>query len=131
MRGVFLLSLLLGIGFVAYLWSTNTQSVSTAGKQAQQDMAPVTGRGPDGGTITDSAEFRPDRAGLAVAAVKPGSYFDRFFGLKQGDVITRAGDVDLKGTDVETATTYLYDAAQRKRSLDVLRGGQRLTLDVK
>ena len=131
MRGAFLLAFLIGIGLMAYLWSTNAASVSTANKQAQKDVAPITGRGPDGGSMTDSAEFQQDRAGLAVKTVKPGSYFDQFFGLKQGDVITRAGDVDLKGNDEDTAKTFVYEAAQRKRSLDVLRGGQKLTLDVK
>ena len=131
MRGVFLLSFLIGIALLAYLWSTNAQTVSTANKQAQKEVAPITGRGPDGGTITDSAEFQEDRAGLAVTKVKPGSYFDQFFGLQQGDVIVRAGDLDLKGQDEEVAKTYLYDAAQRKRSLDVLRNGQKMTLDVK
>ena len=131
MRGAFLLAFLIGIGLMAYLWSTNAASVSTANKQAQKDVAPITGRGPDGGTITDSAEFQHDRAGLVVKAVKPGSYFDQFFALKPGDVITRAGDVDLKGNDEDTAKTFLYEAAQRKRSLDVLRDGQKVTLDVK
>ena len=131
MRGVFLLTFLIGIALLAYLWSMNAQSVSTANQQAQKDVAPITGRGPDGGTITDSAEFQADRAGLAVTTVKPGSYFDQFFGLKQGDVIVRAGDMDLKGIDEEMAKTHLYDAAQRKRAIEVLRGGQKTTLEVK
>lgn len=131
MRGVFLLSFLIGIGILTYLWSTSAQTASTANKKAQKEVAPITGRGPDGGTITDSAEFAPDRAGLAVTTVKPGSYFDQFFALQAGDVIVRAGDVDLKGIDEETAKAFLYEAAQRKRSLDVLRAGQKVTLDVK
>ncbi|MDB5295142.1 MAG: hypothetical protein JWO31_1125 [Phycisphaerales bacterium] len=131
MRGVLLLSLLMGIALMAYLFTKDAAVSVKAKQQTESQMAPVTGRGPDGGTMTDSAEFDADKAGLAVTSVKPGSYFDVYFGLKQGDVITKAGDVDLKGSDVTSGTTFVYQAAQSKRSFDVLRAGQKTTLDVK
>ncbi|QOV89151.1 PDZ domain-containing protein [Humisphaera borealis] len=131
MRGAVMLSLLIGVAIMAYLWSTSAETASKVNRDVRQEMAPVTGRGPDGGSITDSAEFTADRAGLAVAKVKPGSYYEVFFGLKAGDVIVRAGDIDLKGQDETSAQTFLMDAAQKKRELVVMRAGARTTLTAK
>jgi len=131
MRGAILLSLLIGVALMAFLWSRSAETSSNANKEIRQEMAPVTGRGPDGGTITDSAQFTTDRSGLSVTAVKAGSYYDVFFGLKAGDVIVRAGDMDLKGLDATAAETFLMEAAQKKRELVVMRAGQKVTLEAK
>lgn len=131
MRGAILLSLLIGVALMAYLWSTSAETSSKANKEIRQEMAPITGRGSDGGNITDSAEFAADRAGLLVTNVKPGSYYEEFFGLKKDDVLVRAGDVDLKGLDETSAQTFVMEAAQKKRELIVMRGGEKKTLAAK
>ena len=131
MRGAVLLSLLIGVGLLVYLWSTSAETVTTTNKEVRKQVEPITGRGPDGGTIVDSAEFQTDRAGLAVTTVKAGSYYDQYFGLKAADVITRAGDVDLKGVDEESAKTFVMEAAQKKRELIVMRAGEKKTLVAK
>ena len=131
MKAGLLLALLIGVGIMIYLQATSAETASKVNKDVRQEIAPVTGRGPDGGDITTSATFAADRAGLAVSTVKPGSYYDVYFGLKAGDVIVRAGDVDLKGHDETSAQTFLMEAAQKKRELIVMRGGARTTLTAK
>lgn len=131
MRATVLLSLLIGVAILAYLWATSAETASKVNTETRQQLAPVTGRGPDGGTITDSAEFSADRSGLAVTRVKAGSYFDQYFGLKEGDIIIRAGDVELKGIDDASAQTFVFDAAQKKRELVVTREGAKTTLNPK
>ena len=115
----------------AEIVSAKTQTAITF--QFRSTAWPITGRGPEGsgGDITNSAEFEGVSAGLNVLSVKPGSYFERFFDLKAGDVVVTAGDVDLSGTDENAAQAFLFEAAQQKRALVVRRGGQKLTLQVK
>lgn len=131
MKAGLLLALLIGVGILIYLQATSAETASKVNKDVRQEVAPITGRGPDGGDITNSATFAADRAGLAVSTVKAGSYYDVYFGLKAGDVIVRAGDVDLKGQDETSAQTFLMEAAQKKRELIVMRGGARTTLTAK
>ena len=130
MRGGLLLALLMGVGLMIYLFANNAETSIKAEKKVRDDMGAVTGRA-EGGNITDSAEFTTDRAGLAVESVKAGSYYDVYFGLKQGDVIIQAGDMNLKGIDSTQAETFLMTAAQRKQDLVVQRQGQKVTLQAK
>jgi hypothetical protein len=105
--------------------------VSDGDKNARQNLAPVTGRGTDGveRRIDQSAEFEKDRKGLLVTKVKPNSYFVYFYSppLQKGDVITDAGETPLEGMD-EAA---LFQMAQQKRDLTVMRNGQKVTLKQK
>jgi C-terminal processing protease CtpA/Prc len=129
--GLGLLSLLIVVGIIAYIASQHTAAVSKANKDARQQVAPITGRGPDEAPMEKSADFSGDRNGLSVTKVVAGGYFDLFYGVKQGDIILQAGNVDLKGMDETSAVTALLDQAPRKLDLIVLRNGQRVTLKCK
>jgi len=129
--GLGLLSLLVVVGIIAYVASLNTGAISDGNKNARQNLAPITGHGTDGveRRIDQSAEFAKDRKGLLVTKVNADSYFEYFYSpaIKTGDIITHAGETPLEGMD-EAA---LFEMAQKKRDLTVLRNGQKMTLKQK
>jgi C-terminal processing protease CtpA/Prc len=129
--GLGLISLLIVVGIIAYLSSRDAGTAVKADKDARQQLAPVTGRGPDDVPMEKSADFAGDRNGLSVTTVVAGGYFDHFYGVKKGDIIVQAGNVELKGMDETSAVTALLDQAPRKLDILVLRNGQRVTLKCK
>ena len=131
MRGGLLLVLLIGIALTAYLWSQNASTVSQTNQAVRQQVAPITGRGPDDAPMDKSAEFAGERNGLTVKSVVAGGYFDQYFGLKAGDVIITAGDLSLRGMDEGLAVPQLFQMVQQKRSLEIMRAGQKMTLNPK
>lgn len=76
--------------------------------------------------IDKSASFDPHRKGLLVTDVFPGGYFSYFYGLQKGDIITDAGEVSLEGQ----GEAMLFQMAQQKRDLKVIRNGQPMTLQM-
>ena len=139
-----LVSLLVVSAILIFLMSRQAETANNANQSAQKTLAPVTGRVPSGvtnavpggagggsgapsgddGRIDKSAEFTTHSKGLLVTKVNPGSYFDHYYGLMQGDIITNAGEATLEGQD----EAMLFQMAQQKRDLVVLRNGQSLPL---
>ncbi|MGH9111934.1 MAG: PDZ domain-containing protein, partial [Acidimicrobiales bacterium] len=71
----------------------------------------------------------PERAGVLVRAVEPGSPADRS-GLRQGDLITAAGDTELADTD--TLATVLEALADGDTlTLHLVRGTDELDVVVR
>jgi len=126
-----LVSLLVVVAIIAYLGSRDAETASKVNTDTRQQMAPVTGRGPDDAPMEKSAEFSGERNGLAVTKVVAGGYFDQFYGVKKGDIIIQAGNMDLKGMDESSAITALLDQAPKKLDIIVLRNGQRVPLKCK
>jgi hypothetical protein len=126
-----LVSLLVVVAIIAFLASRDAETASKVNKDARQNLAPITGQGSDGveRRVDKSAEFISDRKGLLVTKVNKDSYFEYFYSppLQKGDVITTAGEMSLEGMD-EGA---LFQMAQQKRDLTVLRNGQKMTLKQK
>lgn len=128
--GLGLLSLLIAVGVGLWLYARHAGTVVQQGRAAQEQVEPMTGRGPDGRSIDGSAEYKSHKGGLLVTAVTPGGWMDRYMGLRVGDLILRAGEVSLRdfASDEGLATTTVLDMAQRQRPFVVVRGGQELTL---
>src|SRR5690349_12229394 len=100
MRGAFgLVSLLICIAIMAYVWSSHTSQVSSSGKQATQQAQQIAGRDENGKPALDSIQTAPDtergRFRLLVTKVDPGGAFDKVYGLKTGDRIVNAGQLPL------------------------------------
>jgi hypothetical protein len=77
--------------------------------------------------IDKSAEFTVKPKGLLATAVHAGGYFDHYYGLQAGDLITDAGEAPLEGQDL----AMLWQMAQMKRDLTIIRNGQRMVLQQK
>lgn len=129
--GFGLVGLLVVVAIMVYMSSKSSEAPARAQKEVRREMTQVTGRAPDGGAPIDkSAEFAATPAGLSVTAVVAGGYFEQFYDLKKDDVIVEAGSSgSLKGVDDNSATAFLFTAAQSKQPLKILRGGQPKTLD--
>ncbi len=132
--GFGLLSLLLVVALMFYLFSETSLKTAEKGHQIQQEMAPVTGRGTDGKSASDSVTLDPkmrgsELTGLVVSDMVPGGYFDTYFHLAKGDEIQKIGDdpVSMYG-DYQIATSMVAEAGTRQKALTILRGGQKYIL---
>jgi hypothetical protein len=128
--GLGLVGLLVVAAIIAVMSSKSGETASRANKEVRRETAQMSGRGADGVPMDKSAEFAAERTGLKVTSVAAGGYFEQFYALKAGDVIVEAGSSgSLKGVDENSATAFLFSAAQSKQPLNVLRGGQPFALN--
>src|SRR5689334_11419401 len=103
MRGAFgLVSLLIGIAIMAYIWSMHTAQVSKSGSEAQKQAQRLSGRGEDGKSALESITTTADNSAghlkaLLVTDIVPGGAMEKVYGLKKGDRILVVGNypVDL------------------------------------
>ena len=142
MRGAFgLVSLLLCIAIMAYVWSMHTSEVSRSSKEARQKAQQISGRDEDGKPALDSILTMPEtvrgKFQLNVTRVDPGGAFDKVYGLRVGDRITVAGQFPLDMyNDEATARSMLLMAYQSAVAgptepgarLTVIRNGKEMTL---
>ena len=93
------------------------------------DALAAHGRIPRGylGVTTQPVELREHGSGLLVHSVAEGSPAEAA-GVLVGDVLVGVGGASIEGPDDLVAA--LSDAAGRTRTLDLIRGGERRTLDV-
>ena len=138
MRGMFgLVSLLLAVAIIAYLWSQHTAVVAHEGVKAQDQARQISGRGQDGRAAVNSFKVEPQMRGsrldaLEVTDVTPGGALADY-GLKKGDKIIKIGDQkigDRSNDDPGLAKDLVHDAFQRSQSITVLRKGQEVMLPI-
>ena len=135
-----IVSLLVGVGVVVWLFSLTSIPVAKTGKQAQDQTRQMAGYDSQtGGPATDALTLaehpRGGRmAGVVVTAITPGSDIEKMYGLQVNDIVTKAGDLPLSDPtitpDAGTAKDFILKAFQESRPLEVTRGGQTLTLPV-
>lgn len=134
-----LVSLLIAVAIIAWIWSMNTQQVVKSGNQARTQANQIAGRTDDGTpvgeTITTDGENGPDGhlKDLVVKDIAPSSPFQSYFGLQKGDKIITIGPLDvgdryIMADDVKGAQAHLADAYRLAQPLVVERNGQRITL---
>ena len=136
MRGMFgLVSLLLAVAIIAYLWSQHTAVVAHEGTKAQDQARQISGRGQDGRAAINSFKIEPKMHGnrlesLDVTDVTPGGALADY-GLKRGDRIVKIGDQkvgDVSNDDPDLAKSLVHDAYQKSQSITVERNGQEVML---
>jgi hypothetical protein len=139
MRGAFgLISLLLGIALMAYLWSSHTAVVSHSSNEALDQVRQISGHDADGKSVLESIKTAAGNDGsgrfksLVVTELVPGGAMEKFYGLKTGDRITVVGQypVDLS-TDAGTANAMLLDAYEKSLPLTVTRDKKEITLPLR
>jgi hypothetical protein len=133
--GFGLLSLLITIGLIAYMWSTYNSAVSKGGAKARDQAQQISGRGPDGEPASKSVKLEAktkngQTESFEVTDVTPGGALEQYFGLKKGDSIVQVGDFPVKDYPggESLAEAGVFEAAQRQWSLVVMRDGQKVTL---
>jgi hypothetical protein len=136
MRAAFgLVALLVGFFILMYVWSKNAEEVTTKGRSAMRDAQQLSGRDEDGVPAKESIKLEPflntngTVKSILVSDVTPGGAMEKFYGLKRGDVIVAAGQMDLRGQDDEMAVALIFqEGYQKKGELRVRRGMQELLL---
>ena len=131
MRYMFgLVSLLVTVAIIMYLFSVTAIPTARKGKQVEEQLQPITGKTADGVTASDSVKVDTQSTGgksLLVTEVKPGGYFEQYYGLKKGDKVVQIGDVD-----VETIGAYNADGLLGQlegKPITVLREGKKIVLN--
>ena len=141
MRGtVGLVGLLLTLGLVLMIFKYFEAPTLEKGKEAQDQVQQISGRGQDGKSVMDSFKMEPQLQNgrlnsLLVTEVTPGGAVDDYYGMKKGDRITfitnQAGLTkigDASNDDPELAKIQVQQAFQGSLPIVVTRGGNSLTL---
>ncbi|HZL38551.1 MAG TPA: hypothetical protein VFC78_24800 [Tepidisphaeraceae bacterium] len=137
--GLGLISLLLGVALIAYLWSKNTTVVMQKGNEARKQVEQISGHDENGGLASDSITTQPETGpdghlkDLLVTNLVTGGPFESFFGLQKGDKIITIGPLEvgdryIMADDSKAAVNFLTDAYQTSKPLIVIRNGQQMTL---
>ncbi len=138
MRAIFgLVSLLVVMGIIVYLFSIYSIPMAKTGKKAQIEVRQMSGHDEDGTPADRTVTLEPDQSGnklrgMTVTSVVPGGAMDRFYGFQTGDKIVAIGDAEvsaLSNDDFEMAKAMLLqEGYEKKKPVIVIRNGQRLEL---
>ncbi len=130
--GLSLVGLLVVVGILMLLSSQHTIPMMRSGKSAMDDARQLAGKDSSGMRASESVRFSgvmrgQKLVGLQVDSVVMGGPMNQYFGLIQGDVVTRIKelpDLDfIAGNDPDAATAYVLESFQRKQNLEVDRPG--------
>jgi hypothetical protein len=130
-----LVSLLVTTAIIVWLFAKYEIPVAQRGKQAQDEVQPITGKTAEGIPAKDSIKVdgqtvNGELRSLLVTSVTPNGYFDQYYGLKVGDKVLQINGVDI-GTmsvnDTGMAEANLWQV--ESRPITILRGTQTLTLN--
>lgn len=136
MRAMFgLVSLLVVVGVMVWLFSMTSIPTAREGKKAQDQARQISGRGADGRPVTDSFKVEPfmrgnQLEGLDVTAVTPGGAMADY-GLQKGDRILEINGSkvgEMSNNDPELSKDLIMDAYRGSQPIVVLRDGQQITL---
>ncbi|MDB5173026.1 MAG: hypothetical protein JWO87_660 [Phycisphaerales bacterium] len=136
MRGAFgLVSLLVVIGIMCYVFVLYNKPVIETGKKAHDEAAQIAGRTSDGTPFGETFKRTPEDKGgrlndIAVTGIVPGSPMETYYGMKNGDQVVTIGEMNVRdlNNDSGLAEALLTDAYRLHQQLVILRGGQQLTL---
>lgn len=139
MRALFgLISVMICLAIVAYVWSMFTEKTDDAVTPLQNQAQQLTGRSADGVPVADSIETEESMdqrgyfKGLKVTEVTPGGGMQTMYGLQKDDVIVSVESLTVNElTSAAQMKPFLVDAYQKSQPLVVLRDGQRITLPEK
>jgi hypothetical protein len=138
MRAMFgLVSLLVVVAIIAFLFSMYDIPVAKQGRVTQQQARQLSGHDLDGTpadqTIKLDADLRNNKlADLIVTSVTPGGAMDRVYGFQAGDKIIAIGDMDistLSNDDFEMAKAQLLqEGFEKGKPVTVIRNEKKIQL---
>ena len=133
--GIGLISLLIGVALMMWLFAESEIPKVKAGKAAQEEAQQISGRGTDNQPAMHSFETEAQRGGsrmtLLVTAVTPGGAMETYYGLLKDDRITGVNGMhvnDLANGDEQLAHALVSEAFGKRQPLTVVRNGQTLNL---
>lgn len=136
MKGAFgLVSLLVVVGLMFYMFTKNTGTVVKKSENARRDAAQFAGQDTDGVKAKDSIELDPVHTpggkfrAMRVKTLMPGGPMAKYYGLRVGDEIVQANQLDLKDYE-DLATPMVLESYSRKTPIIVMRDDQRVTLPI-
>jgi type II secretory pathway component PulC len=136
MKGAFgLVSLLVVVGLMFYMFTKNTGTVMDKSKDARKDAAQFAGQDEDGVKARDSITLEAVHTGggkfhgMSVKTLMPGGPMEKYYGLRVGDEIIQANQLDLKDYE-DMAKALVEESYSRKTPIVVMREGQRVTLPI-
>jgi len=138
MRAMFgLVSLLVVVAIIAFLFSMYDIPVAKQGRVTQQQARQLSGHDVDGTpadqTIKLDADLRNNHlADLIVTSVTPGGAMDRVYGFQAGDKIIAIGEMDistLSNDDFEMAKAQLLqEGFEKGKPVTVIRAEKKIQL---
>ena len=135
--GLGIAGLLITIGVIAWIMYAvelpHTQSAISAGKAAEQQLAPLSSQGVqrfDASIDLDLQESGGKTNSILVTKIVPGGPAAIHFGLMKGDSIVEIGPFAVRDSihSRGEARDSLVDAYQRQQTIIVIRNDERITL---
>ena len=130
-----LVSLLVTLAIILWIFKTYEAPVLKEGKKAQDQARQIAGRDEEGAPVTDAIKLdAQDRNGkmesVLVTDITPNSALQQRYGLQKGDVILQMGELTVRDSmsSPDEAKDFLLKAYQEGRNLVVIRGWDKLTL---
>ena len=133
--GIGLIGLLVGVALMVWLFAQTEIPKAKAGKQAQEQVRQISGRGADDAPAEHSfkteAQHGGSRMSLLVTDVIPGGAMQTYYGLLKDDRITAVNGMNVNDIAVgneDLAHALVAEAFGRQQPLTVVRNGQTVTL---
>jgi hypothetical protein len=136
--GIGLLSLLIAAALIFYISFGGKNGgyegqVLKQGAVARDEASQLNGKDQNNVRVDESITFDDvmtgnELRGLKVTSVMTGGPMDSAYGLKVGDEITEANQLDLRGSDSGTAKAMVYEGYSRNQHLVVMRDGHEITI---
>ena len=134
-----LVSLLVSVAIVVYLWGRTMPATINAGKNAQQQARQVTNIGPSGMNAMQGIDLQPATTsghltGINVVSIDPANPLAARFGLLVGDVVVSLDGATVgkdEAADFETAKAILLSPHGPGWKMTVLRNGKETALSAR
>jgi len=131
-----LISLLVVLAIVMYLFKTVDAPEIEQAKKAQDQAQQISGRDANG--VAAMSSYKAEEydvgnqfKGIRITDVTAGAPMDQYYGLKVGDVVLQIGGLDVVSLgDYGSAKGQLDQAFQESRTLLVDRDGTQMSLPV-
>ena len=135
MRAFSLVSVLVVVAIMFYLFTMNTAPVAKTNAVIKPQVQQLAGQNEDGTKAGDSVKYTPiERNGviksMKVASIKPGALV-KYWGLKVNDEIVEIGETRFGQSTLESeqdCKDWVVEGMQRQMKMKVNRSGNPITL---
>ncbi len=135
--GIALLSILIAVGVIMYISFGGKNGgyegqVLNQGRAARRETNQLAGHDhPEQSIVLDDDMVGNELRGLKVTGVTAGGVMESVYGVKVGDEIIEANQLQLRGSDSGTAKAMVIEGYGRNQDLIVRRSDQDMTLKPK